>query len=321
MGDSAEIIAYRARGRQLVIGDDMEARDDVSLEDRYGLASFDDLGRALDQGPDVVLVTNPTSRHMQVALAAAARGCHLFIEKPLSHDLEGAAELAELSRRSGTVVTVGYQLRFHPAMRTLKDMLAAGNLGRLTSARLEFGEYLPGAHGYEDYKSGYAARSELGGGVLLSLIHELDLAYWLFGMPRRLFASGGHLSGLDMDVEDSVSVLMDCGGGKGLPVSVSLDFVQRPPSRGLKVVGDQGVVEWDYYEDELRVYSAGAGEWETVGFPGFSRNQMFVDEMRHFIACLTGKQRPEVTLKEAVDGLRIVMAAKRSLETGAAVDL
>ncbi len=112
--------------------------------------------------------------------------------------------------RQRLVCLVGYQLRFHPGLEAVQSLLKAGAIGRVIAARLEFGEYLPNWHPYEDYRQMPASHRELGGGVILSQIHDLDYAYALFGLPRRVFAVGGHLSSLDVDVEDTASILMEC---------------------------------------------------------------------------------------------------------------
>ena len=104
---------------------------------------------------------------------------------------------------------VGYQLRFHPCLLALQRALHENSLGHLLSVRAHVGEYLPGWHPYEDYRQMYASRSDLGGGVLVTQIHEFDYLYALFGLPRRVFAIGGHWSHLEIDVEDVASTLME----------------------------------------------------------------------------------------------------------------
>ena len=120
-------------------------------------------------------------------------------------------------------------------------------MGRIVAVRAEVGEYLPGWHPYEDYRQMYASRAELGGGVVLSQIHEIDYIYWLFGMPRRVMAIGGHLSSLEIDVEDTASILMECVvDGRPIPVHLHQDYVQRPPSRTCQVIGDEGKILVDF---------------------------------------------------------------------------
>ena len=321
LGDIAEITAYRSQGRSLIISDTMTA-EAGSPEQEYGIRLVDDLETALAEHPDVVLVTNPTSLHVSTALMAAENGCNLFIEKPLSDSLEETAQLAEVVDEKNLVAQVGLQLRFHPALREIRRVLAEGTIGRVVSASLQFGEYLPNAHPYEDYRAGYAARKELGGGAVLSLIHEIDYACWLFGKPSRVFAMGGSLSGLGMDVEDTSSILMECNvAGTAVPVRIHLDFVMRPPTRGLQIVGDQGTLSWNYYENGVRVFTAQSGSWKTIEIEVFGRNQLFLDEMRHFLRCLKGDAEPIVSIKDAIDTLDVALKIKQSMATGSVVEV
>ena len=257
-----------------------------------------------------------------MALAAAKAGCHLFIEKPLSHKFEGIEELAELGRRNNLTVFVGYQLRFHPCFKILVETVEKERLGQIVAARIEVGEYLPAWHPYEDYRHMYASRRALGGGVILSQIHEIDYAYRLFGMPRRVFALGGHLSKLDVDVEDTASILLEClVGGKHVPVHVHQDYVQRPPSRTCQVIGDGGKIVVDFCQPVVSIYDEAGRLAYNQTFPEFQRNQLFLDEMRHFLACLEGREVPEVSLHDGAQSLRIALAAHRSLSSGQPVPL
>jgi predicted dehydrogenase len=185
---------------------------------------------------------------------------------------------------------------------------------------VEEGEYLPGWHPYEDYRTSYAARRDLGGGVVLTQVHELDYVHWLWGLPRRVFAVGGRLSELDIDVEDTASVLMEHHvDGRPLPVHVHLDYVQRPPRRRCRVVGTEGSVEVDLLAPSL-VHTTPAGE-AVEHFPGFERAQLFVEEMRAFLACVAQRTAPPVGLEHAIATLGLALATRRSLVSGQAEDV
>src|SRR5205823_6534316 len=99
--------------------------------------------------------------------------------------------------------------RFHPCLARLQKIVEDGLLGRVLAGRVEVGEYLPDWHKYENYQQMYASRADLGGGVILSQIHEFDYLYWLFGLPRRIFTVGGHFSSLEIDVEDVASSILE----------------------------------------------------------------------------------------------------------------
>jgi predicted dehydrogenase len=200
--------------------------------------------------------------------------------------------------------------------------LQEGLIGRVLSARVEVGEYLPGWHRYEDYRQMYASRAELGGGVILSQIHEFDYLYWFFGLPRRVFTIGGHYSSLDINVEDVASSVMEfTHAGRPVAVQVHQDYVQRPPSRGVMILGDAGKVVFDLRAASLVRYDEAGAVAEQQDFSGLQRNQLFLDEMTHFLACLRGEAEPVVSLEDGAQSLRMALAARQSIETGQVVEL
>jgi predicted dehydrogenase len=318
LGDTTEIAAYRVLRQAPVLTDTMQVEVGGILEDKYSLTVFDNLDSALAWGPTTVFICNPSSLHLPVALAAARAGAHLFIEKPLSHNLEKIDELCEVLEKRNLIGMVGYQMRFHPCLQKTQELLKQKAVGRVLAVRAEFGEYLPDWHPWEDYRLSYASRKELGGGVLLVLIHEMDYLYWLFGLPSRIYSVGGHLSSLEVNVEDTVSTLMDCGG---IPVYLHQDFIQSPPSRKLEIVGDCGTIQVDLRELSVTVYRRGKAESEFFAFPDFDRNQMFLDELRHFFECVKSGAQPIVTVRDGAQSLRIAIGAQESLEKKCLISL
>ena len=322
LGPDAEILAYRVRRDSPTLTDSLGIESGGSVEDKYDLTVFADLDTALGEGPDAVLICNPSSLHMPVALKAARAGRALFIEKPISNTTEGTDELIDLVESQRLVGLVGYQMRFHPSLQRAHALLEAGAIGRVVAVRIEVGEYLPGWHTYEDYRQMYASRADLGGGVILSQIHELDYVYWLFGMPTRVFAVGGHLTRLEVDVEDTASILLECSvDGRAIPVHVHQDYIQRPPSRTCEVIGDAGKILVDLRQLTLTAFDADGSITESSSNPGFERNQLFLEEMTHFLACLEGRETPRVSVRDGARSLAIALGAKQSIETGQVVDL
>jgi len=110
------------------------------------------LGAGLAHRPDAVIVANPTALHLAVAIPAAEAGCHLFLEKPVSHSLERLDDLRTAVRRGGGRVLVGFQFRFHPTLQIAARLLAESAIGRPVAARAHWGEYLPNWHPWEDYR-------------------------------------------------------------------------------------------------------------------------------------------------------------------------
>lgn len=322
MGDSIEVHAYRVRGLTRTLNDQLEVEPGADLESKYDVRVHHDLDLALATRPDAVFICNPSSLHVPVAMAAVEAGCHIFVEKPLSHQLDQVELLIQRAESLGRVGFVAYQLRFHPCLCLLHSWISQKRIGRLLSARVEVGEYLPHWHKYEDYRQMYASRADLGGGVILSQIHEIDYLYWMFGLPRRVFTLGGHLSSLDVNVEDVASSLLDFEvDGQPVPVQLHQDYVQRPASRGCVVLGDEGKIVMSLSGLSLDRYDSDGQLAEHHSFEGFSRNDAFLAEMNHFLDCVNGKAAPFITLRDGAQSLRIALAAQRSLTTGQIVEL
>ena len=280
--------------------------------DLDGVPVENDLSSALARRPAAVIVANPTACHLPVAVAAARAGAHLLIEKPISHDLYGVGALEEAVDSRRLAALVGFQFRFNPGLRQLRMWIRSGHIGKVVSAQAHWGECLPDMHPWEDFRGSYAARPELGGGVLLTLCHPFDYLRWLVGDIEGVYAAESQRDDLRVPVDTCVDVTLQfaCGASG----HINLNFVQRPPDHRIVIVGTEGTVAWSQSDNTARLYSAAATRWETVTQPdGFERNTMFVDEMRHFLACMRGEEKPVCTLGDGRAALEAVVAAKQAL--------
>jgi predicted dehydrogenase len=322
LGVDEEIRAVDPRSDIPVLTDQLEVEAGTNLEKKYKLHIYSDLEPAIAWKPDMVFVCNPTSQHIPTALLSAQSGCHLFIEKPLSHNLEQVEELINLVEGRHLIAVVGYQMRFHPCLIRLKELVQEKKIGRIISVHAEIGEYLPGWHRYEDYREMYASRQELGGGVILSQIHEMDYLYWMFGFPNSVYALGGHLSNLEVDVEDTADILMNFPvDEKYVPVSLHEDYIQRPATRGCAVIGTSGKILLDFSNLTVTVFDQEGNQMETSNYAGFQRNQMFLVELKYFLGSLQGSSSPLVSVIEASFSLQMALAAKESLSSGKVINL
>jgi predicted dehydrogenase len=277
-----------------------------------GFPVVTDLDKAFSGGVEAVIVANPTSLHLEVAIPAAQAGCHLLIEKPLSNTLDEVQKLQQAINDSGSRLLVGYQYRFHPGLQRIDQLLRHGAIGKPISARAHWGEYLPAWHPWEDYRRGYSARQDLGGGVVLTLSHPIDYLRWLLGEIQQVWALTAQSGELDLaGVEDVAEIGLrfqnECLG------SIHLDYLQRPPSHILEIIGSLGTLRWDNGSGEASLYRSEIAAWEH--FPlsaGFERNHVFLAEMRHFLDVARGAVQPLCTLKDGIAALRICQAVLQS---------
>lgn len=283
------------------------------------LPVFTDLQDALNQKPDAVIVSNPTSHHLEVALPAARAGCHLFIEKPLSHTWKDVDELLSITKEKRTVGMVGFDMHFDPGLRKMRELIKDGLIGRVTSLQVQVGQYLPDWHPWEDYRIGVSAREDTGGGVILDLIHEIDYVTWLMGDARDVMSMNDRVSSLEIQTEDTAAILLRfMSGAIG---TINLDYIQRTISRTCRVIGEEGTITWDLVAQKVAWYLAQDKSWHEFSYAGFQRNDRFVAEMKHFLDCLKGDAQPEVSLESGAKSLRIALAAKESGKNGKVVVL
>lgn len=284
-----------------------------------------------DHKPDAVIVANPTSMHMEVAIPAAEAGCAILLEKPVSHSLEGLDVLQRAATKNGSRILVGFQFRYHPTLNKARELIWSNALGRILTVHAHWGEYLPQWHPWEDYRQSYAARADLGGGVIITLTHPLDYLRYLMGDVDSLFSFNAHISALELDVEDMAEIgLKFANGATG---GVHVNYFQRPPVHRLEIVGTKGTLRWDNADGILHHYAmpASFGSFsdnppapvlESFSPPeGFERNQLFVAQTRHFIETIRGEKEPICTLEDGIMALRLALAAYESQQSGRVIEL
>lgn len=288
----------------------------MSEDELQGFPEVAGMQEALDKWkPDAAIISNPTAMHVDLAIQAAHGGLHLLIEKPISHNLERMAELREAVREFEVRVLIGYQYRFHPALRHIQDLLAKDEIGRVLAASAHYGEFLPEWHPWEDYRRSYAARAKLGGGVLLTLSHPLDYLTWLFGVVDSVSAEVESLGGLDIDVEDTAQITLSFA--KGVLGSVHLNYTQRPKRHDLEIIGSEGTLRWIESEAAVQRWTEDAQAWESIEVEnGVDRNWMFREEMKHFIQLVGGREESTCPLEAGISSLKIAMAARESASSG-----
>ncbi|MDZ4159974.1 MAG: Gfo/Idh/MocA family oxidoreductase [Anaerolineaceae bacterium] len=276
-----------------------------------GLPVETDLQKALATHPDVVVISNPTSAHLDIAIPAAQTGCHLLLEKPISHSLARIDELRQAVDQGGGSTLVGFHYRFHPGLQQLARWLIEEKVGRPLSVRVQWGEYLPNWHPWEDYRASYSARSDLGGGVVLTLCHPLDYLRWLLGDVDALWAFTGRVSDLEINVEDVAEIGLRFR--RNVVGSVHLDYYRRPGTHQLEITCTGGSLSWDNTDGAARALDAASGEWEIILPPqGFVRNDLFLAEMRHMRMVARGEDSPLCTLEDGVIALQLALAVHQS---------
>lgn len=313
----AEIGAVRVKNRQFEINDSLAADNCVDLTQKYDIKTFPSTKQALDFRPDIAIVANPTSAHVTTALELLAHGIPVFVEKPLSHSMSGVNKLLRLSKDNNVPLFVGYMMRFHPAAIKLKELIEKKVVGKIYNVHVAINSYFPNWHPYESYTDLYAASKVLGGGVVLTEIHEIDLLCWYFGAPSRVASMGGTLSQLDIDVEDTASILMQ-NSFDSYPffTTIQMSFVQKHLLRELTIQGEHGYLRWDISTGKINLsnhYNKLNKEW---GYADVERNDLFRSQLRHIIDSIQNGSNVERGHDAIVTTQLTAMGIHRSLESG-----
>ncbi len=257
--------------------------------------------QAIDAGLDAAIICNPTRLHVATAEAYLAAGVPVLIEKPLCAvgDEDAAARLVATAARTGGVA---YCLRYHPAYRLAHSVLTSRRLGRLLAAKAWFESYLPDWHPWEDHRQSYAARADLGGGVLPTLDHEIDFLNWCLGEPDRVVGQISNSQTLGIDVPDTARI--EIAYAHDVTAEVVLSFCCPQRSRGFEFVGADGALRFDWNEGSLELVSA-AGErqalWsEGTSAGGYELNAMYQELLDDFLLAVQRRSAAPIPLTAAL---------------------
>ena len=264
---------------------------------KNNLQTFSDLSIALKEKPDIALITNPTSLHIDTAIECAKANCHLFIEKPLSNNLNKVDVLSNLVSEKKLVCMVGFMYRYHPLIKKIKSIIDNVSLGELIHIRSTWGEYLPDWHPWEDYRTSYAAKKNLGGGPSATLSHDIDLAIWFADSGiKKSINFENYKSDLEVDTSHGNDVLIEFNNG--VTANIHIDFFQKPYRKEYEVIFKGGRVKFDYYENKLEVFYQD-GTKKTLTADNFDRNDMFIDEVKDFIYSVLNQKESPLSILES----------------------
>jgi len=269
------------------------------------------LEKCISKKPDAAIIANVSSNHIKIAEILAKNKIHLLIEKPLSNSLVGINNLLKLTRKNKLITLMGCNLRFHPCIKKIRELIQKNKIGRIISIQVENGSYLPSWHNNENYRRNYASRKELGGGVILTCIHEIDYLYWMFGKPKETFAVAGKFSDLDINVEDLASIIFKFNERK--IAQIHLDYFQIPSSRGCKLIGTKGTILWNSTKNEILVSNLKNKKFiKKFSVKNYNIERTYIDEINHFLKCIKNNQITINPLTDGIETLKISLSVLKS---------
>jgi predicted dehydrogenase len=293
----AEVSVWRARSE--LIGE---------ITHDFPVKVFADLSSAISAAEAVVVAT-ATDQHVAIATAALKAGRALFIEKPLSHDWVGIDDLCRLA--IGKVVEVGFQFRSHPNLIALAGQLRHPIHQTSLTYRLAMGHRLDAWRPNQDYEQSYSANSARGGGALFDLIHQIDIALWLFGPVMGVQATLAKLGDLNIQGDDVANLLLT--HKNGVTGHIQLDMASPVHRCEAEVITSNAIFRWTDAEGKLRRLSPN-GETVVHCLPeGFTRNDLFLTHMSHWLKRIIKPELlPFCAFADGVEALRVALGARNA---------
>lgn len=268
---------------------------------------FFDLDKALSWTPQAAIIATPAPDHLNKALRLARLEVPLLIEKPVGCGREETSDWKELIYLSKHVpVLVGYVIRHDPCLAFVKDQLRNGKLGKLIDAEFYCGSWLPDWRPNCDYRTSVSARRDKGGGVLLELSHELDVALYLLGSLNIDFSLLQQSHCLEIDVEDQAIIVARTLSG--CLVTVRLNFCTLPSRRYAIIRGSDGEIHWDLIEAMVNINIKDLNS--TCYTSNISADERYRVQMNHFLECVMRKASPKCSLSEGLEALQLVQKVR-----------
>jgi predicted dehydrogenase len=232
--------------------------------------------------PFAAIICTPTSQHLEQTLKCAELGVHCLIEKPLSNDLKYFSQLREVVKKNNVFIYIGYMMRFHPLILKIKKIIDEKTYGNLIYLSSKWGEYLPEWHPWENYKESYAAKKELGGGVALTLSHDIDMANYLIKTKViKHWILKNFNSNLGIEVETGADILVEYEDK--ITANIQLNFHEKNKERFLKLIFDEASVNFNFFNSELIVLDKN-GKAQVLEDKNFNRNDLFVNQLEFFFS-------------------------------------
>ncbi|MER6612098.1 Gfo/Idh/MocA family protein [Streptomyces xantholiticus] len=288
----------------------------AGLAEEFGVMEAASLHAALD-GATVVDICTPTTTHRDIALAAFEAQADVLCEKPLALTATDALEMAEAAHHARRRLYPGHVVRFFPAYVHLHKAVTSGELGRVAVARFTR------TGRYPTWSPWFADPALSGGIVTDQMLHDMDIARWLFGDVVTVHATQrGHLTApaAERAVATGSATLTHASG-----VISQVLGVWGPPATAFRytfhVAGSHGTLSHDSLAHPSLRMTAGTGaEGDGVPTGGFGEDP-FATQIREFAAAYQGGPAPRVSALDGVAAVRLAAAARQSAATGLAVAL
>ena len=280
-----------------------------TLQDDLKINTLSSWDEVKDNQFDIAIISNPSSLHLATMQQVIDKVKGVFIEKPISHTLEGIDDMVQIIASKKPVTFVGYNLQFHPIVKKIKEVILSGELGAPIALQAFVGQWLPNWHPDEDWKSFYVAKAKLGGGALLSLIHEVEMAISWLGEAIDVKAYFPESEKLNIDVDVAANLMLS--HHSGAVSQLHFDVLQDPTGRGGVVLFEEGRLQYDFIQNEIILISKDHPKGISLyKDESYDTNKCYEEMMQQFLNVVAQRRyRHEHDFVNGVSSLTVAVEA------------
>jgi len=285
-----------------IIAFDLREDRRKEVEEKYGIKTYGKFEDAMLEKPEIFIISVPPDIHLEYQLYAAKNNINFFTEASVVK--EGLEDVINLLKKKDIVGVPSSTFRFHPAVKKIKELVDNNEIGKICTFTHHSGQYLPDWHPWETVDSFYVSNKKTGGGREI-VPFELSWLTWVFGEISSVSGLIGNTLNFGDGIDDIYHVLITFKSG--LIAHLLVDVVSRYAYRQFKLLGANGVIEWDWNKKQVGVYNPKNEEWtyfkEDVGVAqdGYNPNiieEMYIDELKHFLDAVRKKVKYHYSLED-----------------------
>ena len=310
-------------GQRQIVGFDIRPDRMKEAEVKYGIETIPDFKKISGKDFDAVLISTPPDQHGEYIRMALKQKKHFFVEHPTSDD--GYEDILK-DKNAKLVKAPSCTMRFYTPVKMIKEILEKGKIGKILAFQYHMGQYLPDWHPWEDYRRVYFSKKETGA-CREMLPFELIWLSWLMNSKvAEISGSIDKISALEMDADDII--LAQVKYKNKIKGNIIIDVISRKPFRTLRVLGSEGVLEWERLDSIIKIYDAKSGKSENIIVPqgrpekGYiNEEEMYNDEIKAFLNAIDGKKKFPHIFEDSHHLLKTLYALEKSSKTRRTISL
>ncbi len=276
-----------ANGEKDIVGFDIRADRNKEAEEKYGIRTVKAFTDIPPSDFDTLIISTSPESHGNYIRYALNHRKHFFVEHPTSDD--GYAEI--LANTNATVKAPSCTFLFNPAIKSMKKILDEGKIGKILAFQYHMGQYLPDWHPYEDYRDVYFSKKETNACREMFCFELIWINALIKSAIKEVSGTISKLSDLDMDADDTITAAITYENN--VRGTILIDVISRKPFRTLRILGSEGVLEWERFDYTVKVFDAKTKETEVLTVPkgnpekGYvNEEEMYIEEIKAFLTAI-----------------------------------